>query len=104
MNLFDKFIDTFSATDLRHRVRAVVIAGIALCLIAAGGGYLFLTKTYVVEVEGIGRWSPQEADVLEVAFDDPGIVQDVDTVEAFRTLQACGRPRVPDRPAPGAKA
>jgi len=101
-NVVDRLIETWSA---RERPGAVVPT-----FRGRRGNPVLLSRALAPDIAalagdvGAGGLLRRRADVLEVAFDDPGIVQDVDTVEAFRTLQACGRPRVADRPAPGAKA
>lgn len=66
MNLFDRFLDTFSMTDLKKRVRAVVAGGIALCIAAIAGGAYFLSATYSIGIEGTGKWQDLESPVIDV--------------------------------------
>lgn len=66
MNLFDRFLDTFSMTDLRKRVRAVVAGGLFLCIAAIAGGAYFLSATYSIGIEGTGKWQDLESPVIDV--------------------------------------
>lgn len=51
-DLFDRFLNSFSAKDLGSRVRATIIIGVALCAVAAAAGYSLLTKTFTIGVDG----------------------------------------------------
>lgn len=46
LDLFDRFIDQFSARELKTRVWAVVVLGILLMTLAVGGLYFLGTRTF----------------------------------------------------------
>lgn len=51
-DLFDRFLNTFSAKDLGSRVRTTIIVGMVLCAVAAAAGYSLLTRTFTIGVDG----------------------------------------------------
>jgi hypothetical protein len=51
VNLFDRFIDQFSARELKTRVWAVVLLGFALIGIGCAAGWLLLTHEFFVADE-----------------------------------------------------
>jgi molybdenum cofactor cytidylyltransferase len=96
-NVVDRLIETWSAG---RRPGAVIPT-----FRGRRGNPVLLSRALAPDIAalaggtGAGALLRRRADVLEVALDDVAIVQDVDTVEAFRNLQACGRPGMPDWPA-----
>ena len=45
----DRLIDDFSAKDLKKRVWAVTLLGIAICVAIVVGGYFFVITNFTVE-------------------------------------------------------
>jgi len=68
MNLFDSFLNTFSAKELGKRAKSVIIFGLIVFAIALIGGYLFLTKNFTLSVTGIGNWTAMNGNVLNVSL------------------------------------
>jgi len=48
LDIFDRFIDQFSAREVKTRVWAVVLLGVLLVCIALGGGYYLMTRAFHV--------------------------------------------------------
>ncbi|MFH0799793.1 MAG: hypothetical protein V2A66_06385 [Pseudomonadota bacterium] len=66
MNLFDRFIDSFSAHELRLRVRGVILFGLAVCIATAVGGVAFMATTFTCRVEGSGALTSPESRSIEL--------------------------------------
>lgn len=66
MNIFDRFLDSFSMTDLKKRVWLVIAIGIILCTGTLAGGTYFLTRTYTIAIEGNGKWEASNSPLVEV--------------------------------------
>ena len=64
MNILDRFIDAFSARDLKSRVRGVIAFGLILMAAAAAGSVWFLRSTHAIVVEGTAVWSDARAGLL----------------------------------------
>lgn len=68
MKLFDKFLDSFSAKDLKGRVWGVVGLGFAIFAATAIGGFLFLTSIHTAGIEGTAVWRAPQTKSIEAAF------------------------------------
>lgn len=68
MNIFDRFLDSFSMTDLKKRVWLVIAIGIALCIATLAGGTYFLTRTHTIAIEGAGKWEASDSPLVEVCL------------------------------------
>jgi len=66
MNIFDRFIDAFSARDLGKRVKLVIVFGLVLCLITGIGAYYFLTKDITISVGAVVSGTKGTGDDLAV--------------------------------------
>lgn len=64
MNILDRFIDAFSARDLKSRVRGVIVFGLILLAATAAGGVWFLGSTHTIAVEGTAIWSDAASGIL----------------------------------------
>lgn len=73
MKLFDKFLDSFSARELKTRVWGVVVLGAAICAATAVGGFMFLSSNYTIRVDGTGKFLEGEPKSIEAAFSEKEI-------------------------------
>ncbi len=84
MDFFDNLLQSFSAKDLRSRVTGVVFTGFTLAIIAAVGMYFLLTSEQQISINGVGRWSPDDQNVLVISLtpDDLARLGDVKSLRA----------------------
>ena len=68
MNLLDSFVESFSARELKSRVRWVVALGIAIIAAASAAGYLFLSSGHSLSVEGAASRDPSRRDTMAVSL------------------------------------
>ena len=68
MNLLDSFVESFSARELKSRVRWVVALGIAIIAAASAAGYLFLSSGHSLSVEGAASRDPSRPGVIVAAL------------------------------------
>jgi hypothetical protein len=50
-HVFDRFIEQFSARELRTRVHVIIIVGIIICAAAVAGGWFLLSHNFFVADE-----------------------------------------------------
>lgn len=77
MSLLDKFVEAFSAKELRPRVRGVIVFGMLVVAATIVAGAYFMNWTYTIAIEGTAVWSAEEPGLLmaTISEDDLGRIQ-----------------------------
>ena len=82
MNILDRFIEAFSARDLKSRVRGVIAFGLILMAATAAGGAWFMRGTHAITVEGTAVWGDAARGILTVTIS----AEDLDRIPPEETL------------------
>lgn len=68
MSPLDNAINSFASQDLKNRIRGVVAFGIVLIALSSLAGYVFLNRTYTVDVSGTATLANGEGHELEITL------------------------------------
>ncbi|HPQ80147.1 MAG TPA: hypothetical protein PLZ86_00265 [bacterium] len=77
MSLLDKFVEAFSAKELRPRVMGVIAFGLVVAAATAAAGLYFMKWKYTISVEGTAVWDNKDPEIIEatISEEDLGRIQ-----------------------------